>query len=340
MFQPLGLDHDEAAVYRFLVGVPAASAADISAALEMPHTRSNQLIHQLLTRGMISRGLADPDRVVAIAPEVALRGTLSTRQAELARVEAELDALTKAFRLADTERVGTAVVDVVSGWEAVRRTVQELYASITTSVVTTIKAPQLQGSLEQLYEHVSARERGIASRVVIESAVLQPAREQTSQGSQLTPLDADARHGGVRIAETVYARILIVDQRTALVGVQDRSDQTVGAALLIRPSGLLDAVSGLFEMLWGSATVLHPAQVGEIDTAGLEEVQARIMSLLCAGYTDRSIAGILRVSERSVQRHVRTMMDLAGARSRVQLGWYAASEGWVGARQRLPGDPG
>ncbi|MFD7311649.1 hypothetical protein [Promicromonospora sp. NPDC059942] len=37
----------------------------------------------------------------------------------------------------------------------------------------------------------------------------------------------------------------------------------------------------------------------------------------------------LGTSLRTVQRRVRALMDLAGVETRVQLGWHAATRGWV-----------
>ena len=44
------------------------------------------------------------------------------------------------------------------------------------------------------------------------------------------------------------------------------------------------------------------------------------------GWTDA--ASQLDLSLRTVQRRLRYLMDLAGADSRLQLGWHAARHGW------------
>ncbi|WP_220447187.1 S8 family serine peptidase [Nonomuraea deserti] len=48
-----------------------------------------------------------------------------------------------------------------------------------------------------------------------------------------------------------------------------------------------------------------------------------------AGLTDEAVAGQLDLSLRTLQRRLRALMDLAGVRTRVQLGWHAARHGWA-----------
>ncbi|MFI6539242.1 helix-turn-helix transcriptional regulator [Nonomuraea sp. NPDC050547] len=48
-----------------------------------------------------------------------------------------------------------------------------------------------------------------------------------------------------------------------------------------------------------------------------------------AKLTDEAVAGRLGLSLRTLQRRIRQLMDLAGVRTRVQLGWQAAQRGWA-----------
>ena len=58
-------------------------------------------------------------------------------------------------------------------------------------------------------------------------------------------------------------------------------------------------------------------------------VQRAILGLLDGGYTDRAIAGRLRVSERTVRGHIRALMAAAGKLGRFALGAEAARRGWL-----------
>lgn len=55
----------------------------------------------------------------------------------------------------------------------------------------------------------------------------------------------------------------------------------------------------------------------------------QVLGFLLAGHTDVSVARQLGRSLRWVQRRVRLMMDAAGVRTRLQLGWEARRRGWV-----------
>lgn len=110
-----------------------------------------------------------------------------------------------------------------------------------------------------------------------------------------------------------------------------RGGPDIVGALLVHPSGLLDALVALFESEWERATpvrvehdrVRHPPEVT------VTELDTRFLSLLLAGLTDQATAVQLGLSIRTVQRRVRHLMDLAGVQTRLQLGWHAARNGWV-----------
>lgn len=61
--------------------------------------------------------------------------------------------------------------------------------------------------------------------------------------------------------------------------------------------------------------------------AGLDGDRARTLALVLAGLTDEAAAHRLGVSKRTVQRRIRELMDLAGARNRMELGHRAALAG-------------
>ena len=50
---------------------------------------------------------------------------------------------------------------------------------------------------------------------------------------------------------------------------------------------------------------------------------------MLAGLTDQAVATQLDLSLRTVQRRLRHLQDLSGARSRMQLGWHAARHDWA-----------
>jgi DNA-binding NarL/FixJ family response regulator len=57
------------------------------------------------------------------------------------------------------------------------------------------------------------------------------------------------------------------------------------------------------------------------------DTKKRTLILLAGGLTDGAVAHRLGVSERTVERYVRALMDSAGCRNRMQLGRHAALAG-------------
>ena len=55
-----------------------------------------------------------------------------------------------------------------------------------------------------------------------------------------------------------------------------------------------------------------------------------MLALLLHGLTDQAIGGQLGMSQRTVQRRVRQLMERAGASSRFQLGHAVAHRQWLG----------
>jgi DNA-binding NarL/FixJ family response regulator len=141
----------------------------------------------------------------------------------------------------------------------------------------------------------------------------------------------------VRFSERVPIKLFLIDRRLAFVPIQtvveagtegsDLAPDLVGA-LIIHPSGLLDALIALFESVWRDATPF--ARPGDrSDTAELDDEDSRILALMLAGLTDQSVANQLGLSLRTVQRRVKVLMGVAGVSTRIQLGWHAARKGWI-----------
>ncbi len=106
--------------------------------------------------------------------------------------------------------------------------------------------------------------------------------------------------------------------------------------MLLQRSGLLAGLEALFETVWRQAYPLDPSNVAhaaddvaELAAEGPDALDSKILALLLSGMTDQAVASQLDLSLRTLQRRLRSLMDLAGVESRMQLGWHAAREGWA-----------
>ena len=61
----------------------------------------------------------------------------------------------------------------------------------------------------------------------------------------------------------------------------------------------------------------------------LEEKESRILVLLSSGISDSAIARQMEMSQRTVERRIKALMDRLGAQSRFQMGLLARERGWL-----------
>jgi DNA-binding CsgD family transcriptional regulator len=160
--------------------------------------------------------------------------------------------------------------------------------------------------------------RGVACRTLYDRAAV-------GQPGALAAAERVAAAGGqTRVLPQVPLEMYLADDRLALLPLATSTeDQT---AVVIHPSGLLDALGNLFEGLWQRALPLGltggPASSAAESLA--EPDRQRITALLLSGLTDQAIAHQLGVSYRTIQRRIASLIDELDASTRFQAGVQAA----------------
>ncbi|WP_020018113.1 helix-turn-helix domain-containing protein [Promicromonospora sukumoe] len=325
----LGLTPDETLAYSELVAMPSATVADLAAALSTFGTSlgdAHRLLRRLEEHGLAARLTGDERRFAAAPPAIALGALLARRQDEVRHAEVELSRLEEVYRVAAAGRGPTDVVDVIRGEDAVRHRFEQLQLGARECVDAFVRPPVIVTSSQENSAEGQAVERGVQYRVVVERSMLESQDVTIDEAVEATEAGED-----VRFAERVPLKLILIDRRLALLPLTSSGD--VVGALLVRESTLLDALLALFENVWDRST---PLLVGTSGLAGdvvehVDDDDARVLGLLLAGLTDQAVAKQLGTSLRTVQRRVRALMDLAGVETRVQLGWHAATRGWVRA---------
>lgn len=95
--------------------------------------------------------------------------------------------------------------------------------------------------------------------------------------------------------------------------------------VVLRTPGLVDGFRRLFDRLWElSSPVDRGSVTDEVDRRDLT-----ILRLLAAGVADASIARQTGVSQRTVERRIRSLLDRLGAGTRFQAGAQAVRRGWL-----------
>ena len=327
MLDVLGLREDEELAYRHLVGVASCTVADLADAVGVDALDAAGALASLEGKGLVARASSDREKYVASPPAVALGALVVQRQEELRRAQVEMAELAGLYRGAVARRDVADVVDVVHGPEAIAQRFAQLQYSARGCVETLVRRDAAVVTREENEEaERAALARGVGFRVVLE----RPAFEDP--GFYASAEDALGLGIELRVVGAVPLRMIIVDRELALVPMSPRDDRDpVRDALLVHPSGLLDALLALFDFVWQGAARIVSSAGGATEASGdrLESLDTKILSLLLAGLTDASIGSQLGMSLRTVQRRVRQMMDRAQVDTRLQLGYEASRRNWI-----------
>ncbi|MFC7589461.1 hypothetical protein ACFQYP_41580 [Nonomuraea antimicrobica] len=157
-------------------------------------------------------------------------------------------------------------------------------------------------------------ERGVTSRMIYE-------RDFVARAGALWRIEAMVEAGQqARVLPALPMKSYVVDDRLALLLLRHEPPDAP-AALVIHPSGLLEALIRLFEGLWQRALPLGGLAPSDHDPP---RDDARLVALLLSGLTDEAIARQLGVSSRTAERRIAGLMARLGARTRFQAGVQAA----------------
>ncbi|MEU2616337.1 helix-turn-helix domain-containing protein [Micromonospora sp. NPDC007271] len=328
MLGALGLSTDEESVYRRLVERTAAGSADLAETTQLPEATVRAALSQLVADGLVKR---TPDGEFSAAPPaVALGALISERREGLRSAELALVTLAEEHRAAMADRSISELIEVVTGVDAVRHRFAQVQHAARTQVRNFVTAPFVAVPPGTNTLETVLMDRGVTYRVVLERAAL-------AEPGMIAETIASLRQGvQVRVAESLPIKLILADAELALVPLTVEPGGEPGAVLLHR-SGLLSAMDALFEIVWRHA---HPLDVSAlagltdddvtaVDSGAPTELDRKILVLLLAGLTDHVVASQLDVSLRTLQRRLRHLMDLAGVKTRMELGWYAARHNWA-----------
>ncbi|MEV6523643.1 transcriptional regulator TrmB [Longispora sp. NPDC051575] len=317
----LGLDALAEDTYRGLVALPSATAPHLAQLLGRDTGEILHALETLAARGLAARSGGDRDRFVAAPPTVALGTLLGRRHDDLRRAELAVAALAEEHRRAVAGRALSDLIEVITGADGVRHRYDQIQRSAREEVRAFVTSRPVAVRREESEAEDGSVAKGVRYRVVIERAALD------EPGTADAALASMAAGEEIRVVEKLPVKLIMADRELALVSLPATGPAGSGhgepGAVMLHSSGLLEALIALFEGTWARARPLRPS-----DSGVLAPEDARILSLMLAGLTDRSISVHMGLSTRTVQRRVHFLMELAGVQTRIQLGWYAAREGW------------
>jgi predicted transcriptional regulator len=327
MLGVLGIEPAAELVYRTLLDAPRSTAERLASTLELSVAEVVKALSDLSSVAGLVVG-ADDGTFTCSPPAVALGALIASHHDELRLAEQDLATLAEKHRTATLGQSISDLIEVVTGVDAVRQRYLQVQHSARTELRHFITAPFVAVPPDQNPAEKAATERGIGVRAVLERAVLaapgavEDAAESLRRGVQL------------RVVDELPLKLVLADTELALVPLTTDLDGDPGAVLLQR-SGLVAALDALFETTWRQAyplklDALVAGPLTDASTAtGPSPLDQQILTLMLGGLTDRAVATQLDISLRTVQRRLRHLEDLAGVRTRIQLGWYAARHGWA-----------
>lgn len=329
MLEDLGLSARVGEVYARLVAMPSASASDMAQALGISDRAALGALDTLERHGLASRTEAGPEsRWIAAPPLLTGQRLLVERARRLLDAQQTLVSLAEVHQRTARGSAGD-IVEVIIGEHAVHAQVRRLQEQVREEILALVKPPFVSVSHAEAISDAPTVPR---VRVVYDWSMFSEV-----QGLLDTVREAAQPPDQYRIHSGVPMRLQIFDRRVALLPLVRHDAQP--ALLMVHRSGLLGLAEAFFEAIWREAV---PLRVWKDGTAGAlpDGEDERVLTLLLAGVTDETIARQLGRSLRWVQRRVRVLMDAAGARTRLQLGWEAHRRGWLGDATDAAQPPG
>ncbi|MGW3512845.1 helix-turn-helix domain-containing protein [Streptomyces sp. NPDC000994] len=342
MLQALGLAPAEEAIYTALLARPTASAQELAGQTGIEVGETARILLDLATRGLVAvateAGSGTPDsadcgaglqpaRYRLTPPSVALAPFLVEQRNALHRAETAFSMLTEQYRSTAAHPAGS-VVEVVVGVEQVAHRFHQLQRGAQRELLVflvgvPIAVPREDADVSENF----ALDRGVDFRVVA-------ARNYLDGDDVARDVRAAILAGlELRVADSLPLKMVVSDRERAMVPLDMADSGGEPSAIVVHRSGLLTALVHLFEREWDQARPLYATTTGVRAESAADqqptEGELEVLALLLAGFSDRRAASQLGVSIRTVERRTRRLMDLAGADSRLQLGWHAARAGWL-----------
>jgi sugar-specific transcriptional regulator TrmB len=318
VLESLGIEEDDEVVYRELLSRSEAVADDLADDLAGALERDSGDVHDSLTTleelGLVHRLPGRPVRVRAARPDVAVDVLVNRRKEELVRVQlAARDLL--AEMPAEERHRPEDIVEVLVGRPAIAARFEQLLSD-TREQLQVLDRPPYVSNPQRSDQSVR---RLLRDEVVVRGIYAPEALELP--GALEEAQDASRAGERSRVHADLPMKLAISDDRLAIlpIGVEE----TIDAALCIRPSALLDALVRLFDLLWAQATpIVAPETGGRVRDRELAAQHA-------AGAKDDVDARHLGTCTRTLSRRISQLMDHLHVRTRFQAGVQAVRLGWL-----------
>ncbi|MGZ4458925.1 MAG: DNA-binding response regulator [Nocardioidaceae bacterium] len=317
----LGFSAVEEDLYRILLRHSGETLDTVAPLLGTSVERLREAVAPVVAAGLVR---IEDDRLVALAPDLALGQLISDEFRRLRSLGEQLDALrgmlpalTAEHLSAQAPRGAPITVERIEGGDIVKL-VRSLSATSTGDLLWLRPDQWREPFGREIDEWVVELVRaGRRSRAIYPARVLEEApdvlRERAAAGEH------------VRVVADLPSRMAVMGSAAVLIpeefGVND------GRRLVIRHGSLIGVLTLLFENLWERAMPV-PGLDGSTAADGVSD-RRLLLDQLVAGAKDEQIGRALGLSLRTVRRRVADILAELGATSRFQAGVEAVRRGWL-----------
>jgi DNA-binding CsgD family transcriptional regulator len=325
------LSKDDVRLYRLAVAHPGWNRVEAARLLEVSSAQLDERIESLVQLNLLRRSI-DPDREFdAVSPELAIAGLLvedeneiRLRQAQLARVRQEVQALLPTYFEARQERRAAEAIDVLDDVEMVRQMLADHSRRARHSIHIAHPGGGMsdEGLARSLALDLLMLDRGVIMRSVLQHSTRDHAPTQRYATVVMS------RGAEIRTVPVVPRRIIVFDREVAFL--PRLRDEDRHGAVVVREPDIVEHLLASFANMFAIGRAF-PVGLGEdTDEEVLTETHRAILRQMAAGEKDEGIARRLGMSVRTCRRHIATILENLGAQSRFQAGVRAEQRGLLG----------
>ncbi|WP_371494405.1 helix-turn-helix domain-containing protein [Kitasatospora sp. NBC_00374] len=323
----LGLTDRQAETYLALLTIGPCDRGQLAEELghhgaEEDHFHGRELdrhLAQLRRMGLITAAGPDCREHVPVEPTIALEYLAHARTAELRQAHQAAVAAYHGYRRTVSPQSTENLVEVVTGPSVVER-IWNIEEAAESEVLRFDSPPYHTHGAANPVE-VEKLGQGVEYRVVYSKSAVQNAAYYSVN---IRPGIAAGEQA--RVLPTVPVKLAVFDRRVAVVSMSFVEAEVNDSLLVVHPSSLLSALTGLFETAWRTALPMH---LSDRVPPALSPLHRRILELLATGVTDETIAELLGISRRTLSRQLEQLNTRAGSLTRFQMALHAARRGWI-----------
>lgn len=323
-FDVVDLGVADESVYKVVVARQPVTVQELLSIEGLDELGVRAALEVLIDKGLVSRVPGEAGQYVAVPPDIGLEALLLDKEEQIKRARIEASRLAGLHGRLVSEDY-PHVVEIVSGRDAALQRFVQVQRVARREIRIIDKPPYVATDPEcnaDVEREVLAR--GVVVRAIYDADGLETFHQLGGD------VQAIAEAGEqVRVLPQTPTKLVVIDDRIALIPL--RTEPTgIDKIVVVYPSALLTALTELFEQLWERSLPLCLSDGDRMSLplgATVEELQ--LLNLMTVGLTDETIARQLDISQRTMQRRLRALLDRLGVQTRFQAALRAAALGWV-----------